>query len=80
MFLFGEIINYIIAKWRHSDVSITSVREKNDSVPFHPCTDTDTLKEVHGHWLVYLILLFSMYQFFSRTLTQMKSKGVALTY
>ena len=43
--LFGEIMNYIIAKWRHSDVSTMSVSEKNDSVPFHLCTDTDRYTE-----------------------------------
>ena len=52
MTLFGEIINYIITKWRYSDVSTISVSEKNDSVPFRPYTDTDTRKEVHGHWMV----------------------------
>ena len=47
--LFGETIDHIIAKLRHCDVSNISVSEKNDSVRFHPCTDTDTLKEVPGH-------------------------------
>ena len=49
MSLFGEIINYIIAKRSHSDVSSISVSEKNASVPFSPCTGTDILKEVHRH-------------------------------
>ena len=52
MSLFREIILYIITKWLHSDVFTISVREKNESVPPHPCNDTDTLREVQ----------FSMYQ------------------
>ena len=50
--LFGETIDHVIGKWRHCDVSTISVREKNYSVAFHPCTDIDTRKEGRGHWLV----------------------------
>ena len=61
--LFGESIGYINVC--NSDVSTNLVSEKNGSVPSHPSTDIDTWRQMQGHWLVYLNLLFSMYQFFS---------------
>ena len=42
--LFGKTIEHIIAKF---DIFTINVSEKNESVPPCPCTDTDTLKEVH---------------------------------
>ena len=33
----------------HSDVSTIRVSEKNVAVPSHPCTETDTLKQIHRH-------------------------------
>ena len=50
--LFAESIGYMNEKWRHSDVFTIRVSEKNDSVHTGPCTDTDTRKQMHGHWLV----------------------------
>ena len=64
---FGEIIEHIIAKWRHYDVFTISVSAKNEYVPPHLCTQTDTLKEGHRHWLLKLNLLFSVSVLFTDT-------------
>ena len=55
MTLFGEIVNFIIAKWCHSDVSTVRVGEENVSLPpicaltlihWRKCTDTEWCSSV----------------------------------
>ena len=60
--LFSESIGYINEKRCHSDVSTIRVSEKNGSagsVHSHLCTDTDTWKQRHGHWLGHFLFITS---------------------